>query len=104
MWKHETWSDSDGKTVDLVRAESDGTVIVDGGRRDVHEGDAFVHSGSDTVGVYSVNEDDLRKSGFSPDDEPANNDDHGDDDHDNNDSDGENEKEPKRRVPARKRS
>lgn len=69
-WNDEKWT-GDGHEVSLVRAAEDGAVVVDGSGRDVNKGDLFVPSGSDTVGVYSVNEDDLRASGLTPDGEPA---------------------------------
>lgn len=72
-WNDEKWSDNDNHELTLVRAAEDGAVVVDGAGRDVKEGDLFVHSGSDTVGVYSVNEDDLRNDGFTPDGEPETN-------------------------------
>lgn len=70
-WNTETWSNSDGETLELVRAGEDGGAYVDGSRRDVKENDLYVHSGSDTVGVYSVNEDQLRNDGWTPDDQPS---------------------------------
>lgn len=103
-WNEETWSGETGP-VTLVRAAEDGAVVVDGASRDVQDGDLFVHSGSDTVGVYSVNEDDLRKDGLTPDNgEPDTSAD--DADHDDGDGDNADDQKPtpqKRSVP-RKRS
>jgi hypothetical protein len=65
-FSEETWSNDDHK-VDLVRAEEDGTVYVDHGRRDVKEGDYLIPSGSDTVGYYSVDVDQLKADGFTSD-------------------------------------
>lgn len=103
-WNHETWSGPEAGSVTLVRAGEDGAVVVDGASRDVHEGDLFVHSGSDTVGVYSVNEDDLRNDGLTPDDgsEPA--DSNSDDDGDGGDADDGQKPTPQKRTVPRKRS
>lgn len=65
-FSEETWSNNDHH-VDLVRAEEDGTVYVDHGRRDVKEGDYLIPSGSDTVGYYSVDVDQLKEDGFTSD-------------------------------------
>lgn len=104
-WNDEKWT-GEGHEVTLVRAAEDGAVVVDGTGRDVKEGDLFIHSGSDTVGVYSVNEDDLRSSGLSPeggtttDTEPADDTDNDSDKEPDNDSDD----DEKDDHPARKRA
>lgn len=68
-WNDEIWKDNDGYELVLVRAGEGGGVIVNGNRREVSEGDLYAPSGSDSVGVYTVNEDDLRGAGFNPPDD-----------------------------------
>lgn len=65
-FSEETWSNDD-HSVDLVKAEEDGLVYVDHARQDVKEGTYLIPSGSDTVGFYSVDADQLKKDGFKPD-------------------------------------